>query len=668
MGNIYDNYQSIKIYNGNVFIADNINYQVIKLITNNTDTVSGRDYYPIELESGVPLSLTDIDISNETGNLYVGCLYNGYILQYRIIDGNIILQSNIVLKELLDKDIIISSIKYSLELNNVLVTTDSGLYMVAPDLSVISRVFDNFNNLNCLAYYNEYIYTFDQQTLIKYSNLHYLTLDNTYTFTGSNIVPFETCTLSNYNNPSKIINNDKSVYILDGNIISYFDINNTNEMYYLNNFNGTRSGNIIDMKVSSGNVYVLMDNSNIHITHLNGQYISNITNIDANIITLPDNYGNIYYISYDNKIKLYNNLTQNKEMVLENRGINIDEQSLYIYNNRVINAYQKNNSGITQLDENTYYSNENKLYNLNKNGITEYLGISNVNINGITNDTSNILMCTRNNLQIIDPFELTDIVSTTLKTGLNNPFKAISVDNKYFITDTFNHQIISINKTTQVSTVIVTGLNYPRGIDYNAGYLYVADSGLGRVLKINANSNVITDFTLNYNGVVDLTFSNNNLYLTSLLENEVQKVDANLTTSTYIYIEKPYYIDNEIDFLISKENAITSAVLSYADLTNLINISLTNINILISQNQLYAIQPAFKRWLDSQVSNAIAQKNLNTKYELLQQIEQSLNYMNGSMNYSDISTAGFETALHDFKINVGLIFQSIMKVFRIYGP
>jgi hypothetical protein len=477
--------------------------------------------------------------------------------------------------------------------------------------------------------------------------------------------------LTNYNNPSKVVNNDKFVYILDENNISYFDIDvgsNITQVYTLFNYNNNQTANIIDMKVNSSNLLVLKDNQTIDILQLNGGYISNIANIDAQIITIPDQSGNIYFISNDNKIKLYNQIEETIQTVLENRGFNVDEQNIYIYNNRVINAYQKNNTGMTQLDDNTYYANNNKLYNLNKNGITEDLGISNSSINGITNDTSNILICTMNNVQVIDPFELTEIISTPIITGLNNPFKVISVGNNYFVSDTFNHRIIKVNKSTLIPTVIVTGLNYPRGIDYSNGYLYVADTGLDKIIKINANTNVITDYHLSLSGVVDLVFSNNNLYLTSLLQNIVEKLDSNNIKSTYLNIEKPYYIDNEIDFLVSRDVAISNAVLSYADLTALINTTQANINVLISENQLYNTQPAFKLWLDTQINNANVQKNLNVRYEMLVQIEQSLNFMNGSMDYTDASSASIITRFTNFKINMEYVLTSIMKFFRIYGP
>ena len=669
-GNIYDNYQSIKIHEGNIFICDSINYQVIKLITSNTDVVSSTQYYPIELDS-VSLSPIDIDINNDTSSLYVGCLYNGYILKYDIVDGNIIPQANIILKEQLDRDIIINNIKYNSELDGILVATDSGLYSVATDLSNINIVYDNFNELNGLAYYNNFIYTFDQQKLIKYSKLHYLQPADDYTFTGNTQIFFNIMQLSNYNNPTKVVNNDKFVYVLDENNISYFDIDegsNITQVYTLFNYNNNQTANIIDMKVNSSNLLVLKDDQTIDILQLNGGLISNIANIDAQIITIPDQTGNIYFISNDNKIKLYSQIEETVQTVLENRGFNVDEQNIYIYNNRVINAYQKNNTGMTQLDDNTYYSNNNKLYNLNKNGITEDLGISNSSINGITNDTSNILMCTMNNVQLIDPFELTEIISVPIIVGLNNPFKVISVGNNYFVSDTFNHQIIKVNKNTLVSTVIVTGLNYPRGIDYNNGYLYVADTGLDRIIKINANTYVVTDYSQLLYGVVDLVFSNNNLYLTSLLQNSVDKIDSNVQLSPYFNIEKPYYIDNEIDFLVSRDVAISNAVLSYADLTALINTTQANINILIGENQLYNTQPAFKMWLDTQINNAYVQKNLNIRYDMLVQIEQSLNFMNGSMDYTDASSSSIMTKFTDFKINMGYVLKSIMKIFRIYGP
>ena len=77
-----------------------------------------------------------------------------------------------------------------------------------------------------------------------------------------------------------------------------------------------------------------------------------------------------------------------------------------------------------------------------------------------TNDTSNILMCTMNNVQTINPFELTEIISSTIISGLNNPFKVISVGNNYFVTDTFNHQIIKGASNLPVQVTKIENINF----------------------------------------------------------------------------------------------------------------------------------------------------------------------------------------------------------------
>jgi hypothetical protein len=53
---------------------------------------------------------------------------------------------------------------------------------------------------------------------------------------------------------------------------------------------------------------------------------------------------------------------------------------------------------------------------------------------------------------------------------------------------------------------------------------------------------------------------------------------------------------------------------------------------------------------------------------MLVQIEQSLNFMNGSMDYTDASSASIITTFTNFKINMEFVLTSIMKIFRIYGP
>ena len=669
MGNVYDNYINIDIYKGNIFICDNINYQIIKLYTNSTDSYSKVDHYPILIDSYTPLAPSDATIHND--NLYIGCIQNGYILEYNITDTNIELLSNISLKKQLEVEIKINNIKYAEDLNGLIVATDTGLYLVNKNLSNISKVYDNNTNLNGISYYNNYIYTFDNGILNKYSNLHHLT-QTTYTFANSNTLNISNILIKNYENPTKIVNNDLTCYILDNNNILYFEFNDITTMYSLYDYNINQNANIIDIVVSTSNLYVLKDNNMIDVVNQYGIINSTYTNVYGIALTLPTLTNDIYYISNDNKIK---KVTSNNVIstVLEPKGIHVDEQSLYMYNNKVINIYNKNNVGITQLDDSIYYSNSNHMYNINNSGITEDLGIVSQSINGISNDTSNIIICTMNSVRSIDFYENPSI-SSTLIGNLNNPFKAIFVSGDYYISDTFNHQIISIKRSnitdsTLQTSVIATGLNFPRGIEYKNGYLYVVDSGSDKIVKINANTNVVVDFSQSLSGIVDLTFTDNILYVTSLLQNAVLKIDTinNNALTQYINVEKPYYIDNEINFLISNDTSVSISVLSYADLQALINTSISNINILIKNNQLYNINNTFKTWLDTQINNAKIEKNMNKKYEKYIQIEQMLNTMNSSMDYTDSAIAASTTDYEIFKNRMYLVLQSFVKMFRLFA-
>jgi len=662
MGNIYDSYISINTYNGNIFIADSINYEIIKLHTNSTNNYSKKDYYQISLDSNTPLTPCDTTIYNN--NLYVGCLQNGYILRYNITNTGITLLSNISLKQKLEVELIINNIKYSTELNGLLVTTDTGLYLVHPNLSDIKTVYDNNTELNGLAFYRNFIYTFDASVLYKYSTLHYLS-PSTYTFSRNNTLN-NNILITNYTKPTKIINNNTSVYILDNNNILYYNIDDISKMYSLYDYNITQNANIIDIKVDTSNLYVLKDNHIIDSVNEYGIINKTYSNIHGVALTLPTSTNSIYYISTDNKIKVVNS-SNIISTVLEPRGIHVDEQSLYMYNNKVINIYNKNNAGITQLDDSIYYSNNNHMYNLNKSGITEDLGIISQSINGISNDTSNIIICTMNSVNSIDFYE-NPSVSSIIATNLNNPFKAIYVSGYYYISDTFNHQIISINSSMQ-SNIIATGLNFPRGIEYKSGYLYIVDSGSDKIVKINANTNVQLDFSQSLAGIIDLTFTDSILYVTSLLQNSVLRIDTmnNNALTQYINVEKPYYIDNVIHFLISKDTSVSISVLSYADLQALINASINNINILITNNQLYNINNTFKTWIDTQINNAQIEKNMNKKYDKYVQIEQLLNTMNSSMDYTDAAVANLVTDFDIFKHRMYMVLQSFVKMFRLFA-
>ena len=665
MGNVSDNYINIDLYNGNIFICDNMNNQVIKLYTNSTNNYSQVDHYPVLLNNTTPLSPCDAVI--HSNKLYIGCVQNGYILQYTITDSSITLLSNISLKQQLEAELTINNIAYSTNLNGLLVTTNIGLYLVDSNLSNIKIVYDNNNNLNGIVYYNDFIYTFDNSILNKYSKLHYLT-SATYTFAPNDTLDVGNIMVTNYENPKKIINNDTSVYILDNNNILYYNIDDISSMYSLYDYNKNQNANIIDMVVNFSNLYVLKDNNIIDVVTEYGIIKGIYTNISGIALTLPTSNNYIYYISNDNKIKKVdsNNIIST---VLEPRGIHVDEQSLYMYNNKVINLYNKNNVGITQLDDSIYYSNNNHMYNINNSGITEDLGVTSESINGISNDTSNIIICTLNSVQSIDFYENPYVLSTIV-TNLNNPFKAIYVNNNYYITDTFNHRIINISNLNNAlqTNVIATGLNFPRGIEYKNGYLYVVDSGSDKIIKINANTNVIVDFSQSLSGIIDLTFTDSILYVTSL-QNAVLKIDTinNNTLTTFINVEKPYYIDNEINFLISKDTSVSMSVLSYADLQALITTAISNINILITNNQLYNINNTFKTWINTQINNAEIEKNMNKKYDKYVQIEQLLNTMNSSMDYTDTAVANAVTEFDIFKNRMYIVLQSFIKMFRLFA-
>jgi hypothetical protein len=109
------------------------------------------------------------------------------------------------------------------------------------------------------------------------------------------------------------------------------------------------------------------------------------------------------------------------------------------------------------------------------------------------------------------------------------------------------------------------------------------------------------------------------------------------------------------------------SVLSYADLQALINTTISNINILIINNQLYNINNTFKTWIDNQINNAKIEKNMNKKYDKYIQIEQILNTMNSSMDYTDSAIAASNTDYEIFKNRMYLVLQSFVKMFRLFA-
>ena len=109
------------------------------------------------------------------------------------------------------------------------------------------------------------------------------------------------------------------------------------------------------------------------------------------------------------------------------------------------------------------------------------------------------------------------------------------------------------------------------------------------------------------------------------------------------------------------------SVLSYADLQALITTAINNINILIKNNQLYNINNTFKTWIDTQINNAAIEKNMNKKYDKYVQIEQLLNTMNSSMDYTDAAIATSNIDYEIFKNRMYLVLQSFVKMFRLFA-
>jgi hypothetical protein len=109
------------------------------------------------------------------------------------------------------------------------------------------------------------------------------------------------------------------------------------------------------------------------------------------------------------------------------------------------------------------------------------------------------------------------------------------------------------------------------------------------------------------------------------------------------------------------------SVLSYADLQALITTAISNINILIKNNQLYNINNTFKTWIDTQINNAEIEKNMNKKYDKYVQIEQLLNTMNSSMDYTDTAVVNAVTEFDIFKNRMYIVLQSFIKMFRLFA-
>lgn len=666
-GNIYESYVAVKVYQGDIYLCEK-NYQnILKLKTNNTDHVSSFANFPIVLPNGIIAEPHDIEIIDD--KLYVGCVNEGYMIRYQINSSNISYMNFVSIKELLNIEITIENIQYVSSLNGILVVSSTGIFLVNTDLTQVTRVYDKWSDLKGIGYYNNHIYAAelndnDETELYKYSNTHYLTKEPMFVFALQPSIG--DILITNYNTPTRIVNNEKQVYLLDNNNLLYYDIDDVNNVYSIYNYNNTNDSIILDMVANNDYLYVLKSDNTIDVMKENGNIFMQYSNVDAKALTLPTHTGNIYYISNDNKIKCIDS-NEIKHTILENRGITVNEQYLYFFNNKVINSYNKNNTGITQLDENIYYSNKNNLFSLNNFGITEDLKINYNAIHGITNDTENLLVCTMNSLEKIQVSEV-PIIKTTLSSIFNNPFKSILVGNYYYVSDTFNHRIVRFGKDNLTQpNAIINGFNYPRGIDYRNGYLYVADCGMDKIKTINTNTLAVADISHVIDGVIDFVFSNNNLYITSLLQNSVRRIDTtnNNQLSTYFEIEKPYYIDNNDDFLVSKDNSVSISVLSYAEVTSLISSTTGNLNILIGDNQAYNTNINFKNWLDNEMRKANIEKNINKKLEMYQTLEQLLNTMNGSMDYYDTSSSGMRIDFEVFRNRMYLVIGSIIKTISL---
>jgi hypothetical protein len=108
------------------------------------------------------------------------------------------------------------------------------------------------------------------------------------------------------------------------------------------------------------------------------------------------------------------------------------------------------------------------------------------------------------------------------------------------------------------------------------------------------------------------------------------------------------------------------SILSYSELKDMVTSQTNQINTLISNNQSYTINPQFKLWIDSQINNALGEKNMNKRYEQLLQINQLLNIMNAGLDYSDTTVSTLDNDLEIFKNRMYLVIQSIMKMFRTF--
>jgi hypothetical protein len=655
------NITNIDVFSDNIILMDKENNQILILdTTNNNETYRNLIFN----QEGMASKPIDFSVDSNTNSIYIAL--ESVILKNNLIGKIISSNISVSINELLNNIIQINNIKYVSELNGILVATTNGLYLLDTNLTTILKTYNNFHNLNGLIYSNNFIYTVSNFELIRYSINHCLAIDNSYIF-KSNIIPnFTNITINNYNNPTKITQS----YLIDNNQIK--EIYNSN-IYSLYNYNYSLSSNItniniIDIVQNDKYLYVLKDDNTIDQIDRNGSLKITYSNIPAKNITIPTNTNDFYYITNDNKIMKYNSVTSNSSLILENRGINVDEQLLYFYNNRGINIYNKNNSSMMCDNEDIYYTKDNQIYNLNANGLTEQLEINFPSqINGLNYDRSNIIVCTKSQVYKFDPCDF-PIIKHDIVSNLNNPFKAIFIDNNYYISDTFNHRIVKVNANTFETTNFTIGLNFPRGISYNDGYLYVVDSGIDKIIKIDINNGVQSDYSQTISGIIDLTFNSNLMYITSLLQNIIYKIDLknNNALSTYLNIDKPYYIDyNSSDnLLISTDKAICNTILSYDELKQLISNKILNVNNLILNNQLYNININFKNWIDEQLEFASNENNINKQINKYTKLEELLNIINTSMEFISLSSSSINSSLEDYKNKTQLTLKSFSSLFN----
>jgi len=360
----------------------------------------------------------------------------------------------------------------------------------------------------------------------------------------------------------------------------------------------------------------------------------------------------------------YNSESGTSVSFLNNIGIDVDASVIYFYNNNVINVYNKNNSGITEIDENIYYTQNNNIYNLNQNGLTEILDINNQQqtrskICGLSNEGSNIIVCNQNSVYKFDPYNYPYQINQ-INNNLNNPFKAIRHDDNYYISDTFNHRILKVNANTLETTSFINSLNFPRGLFCNEGNLYVVDSGIDTLINFDLKTGIQGLYSQTISGIVDLTFDSDLIYVTSLLQNIIYKIDTvnNNSLSIYLNIEKPYYIDSSVNMLVSTDLSISLITLSYSEIAVLVNNKVTNINNLLENNTLYTSNINFQSWINSQIKIANDEKNIIKQFKLYTKLEELLNIINANIEYMNISASSINSTLEDYKNKSYLTFKS----------